>query len=102
MNTIKLKNTWFDIIDDGIQNYENFLKITLVLGETTIDQLEALLDPLPETVDIYDELHETLIAIYEGYSRLVSLEKCFIDGTAVIILSSPTVEDLFKILMGEI
>ena len=101
MNAIKLKETWFGITDDGINTDGTIMKLTLVLGDVTVEELEGLLDPLPEKLEIYSEDHVTKTGEFNGFTVLVSLEKYFTDNIATVTFSIPSAQNLLHILMGE-
>ena len=103
MNSVKFKDTWFDIPGDGIGYDRQFLSLTVILGESSVSEIEELLTPVPEQIDIYDENHEEKTGEFKGYVELYSIAKEFNKliydseertNMATITLSRPNLEQI--------
>ena len=77
MNVIKLKQKWFNIPDDGIGYSDEKLIITVVMGDSSVTEVEELLNPVPEQLDIYYEDKETKSGGFYGYTEIESITKEF-------------------------
>lgn len=77
MNAIKLKEKWFDIPDNGIGFSDTHLSITVVMGDSSVAEVEELLNPVPEQIDIYYEDKETKSGGFYGYTQIESIVKEF-------------------------
>lgn len=75
MNSVKLKNQWFGIPDDGIGYDNNALLLTVIADGTSVDDMERLLNPVPEIIEIYDENRETKTGEFVGYINVKMIAK---------------------------
>ena len=70
MNSVQFDGVWFDIPGDGIGYGADFLSLTVIANGTTIAEMEALLEDIPEVIEIFDEDHETKTGQFKGYTVL--------------------------------
>lgn len=82
MNKIKFKDTWFDLVPgDGISfsgnsfRYEStYCHLTILPEKYNVEEIEKLINPLPQSIDIYNENYEKIMVL-NGYSILCSIAK---------------------------
>ena len=72
-NSVKFKETWFDIPGDGITFANDSIRLMMIKGDTTIEQFQELVTPVPETINIYDEDRLIITGSYSGYTQLQSI-----------------------------
>ena len=77
MNCIKLKNMWFQIPGNGIQVDETNLKIDIIANGSSVEEVQGLLDPIPDPIVIYADDFLTKTGEFSGYTVLKSLMKEF-------------------------
>ena len=107
MNAVKFKDTWFTIPGHGIGYDNTYLTLEVLANGTSVDQMEELLTPVPETIEIYSEDHLTKTGEFKGYTVLSSLMKGFgklvledvKEDTITIELRNPELEE--KVDMDE-
>ena len=100
MNSVNFGNKWFAIPGDGIQFDANYLELTLVLDETTIEELQEMVEGNTEVVEIYNADHTVKTGEFDGYTVLDSICKVLdrritaetTGDCAVIYLKEPSLE----------
>lgn len=75
MNSVNFKDVWFTIPGNGINYDDKFLTLEVLSNNVSLDQMENLLNPIPEQIDIYDESHSIRTGGFKGYTVLSSLMK---------------------------
>ena len=102
MRSIKLKDFWYEIPNDGIGYDDLHLSLAVIAHEETVEDMEKILSPVPNPIEIYNEDHSEVILMFTEYSRVRVISKEYdshIDGTdriADIIrisLEKPTLEE---------
>lgn len=75
MYSLKLKDKWFDVPEDGI-NYDPLNTfIVLISNDTTIHDVEELLTPFPSSLDIYTHDHSEVVASVKDCDKVTSIQK---------------------------
>lgn len=75
MNSVKFKDTWFNIPGDGIGCNDEIVSLTVIANGTTVDEMEELVTPVPEVIEIYDEDRETKTGEFVGFTNLKMIAK---------------------------
>lgn len=75
MNAVKFDNTWFTIPGHGIGYNDKYLTLEVLAEDTSVDQMEELLTPVPELIEIYADDRVTKTGEFKGYTILSSLMK---------------------------
>lgn len=73
MFKVQLKDKWFDV-PNGVSYNDYNLVIPVLAEDTSISEIKELLTPVQDEIVIYEEDLQTIIALFENYTTLSSLD----------------------------
>lgn len=77
MKSVQFKDVWFNVPDDGIGYDSLHLMITVIAHneDEKIPDIEDLLNPVPDVINIYDENHEEILITFTEYTKIRVISK---------------------------
>ena len=73
MNKLKINGKSYDVLDNGVIYSPEALRIAFVADGMTVDMLKSELAKLGGNFDLYDDDGATVVATYNGYTKIESI-----------------------------
>lgn len=100
MNKFKINDKFYDVPDNGVNYSPEALQMAFVADGMTVDTLKSELAKFGGTLDLYSEDSTTVVATYNGFTKIESISTKFNVNLGelkadllVFVLEKPTLQD---------
>lgn len=100
MNKFKITTKFYDVPDNGVSYSPDALQMAFVANGMTVTELKEELPKFKGTFDLYSEDGTTVVATYEGYTKLESISTKFDANLGdlkadllIFVMEKPTLQD---------
>lgn len=100
MNKLKINGKFYDVLDNGVNYSPDALQMAFVADGMTVAELKEELPKFKGAFDLYSDDGETVVATYEGYTKLESISTKFNANLGdlkadllIFVMEKPTLQD---------
>ncbi len=100
MNKFKINTKFYDVPDTGVSYSPDALQMAFVANGMTVAELKEELPKFKGTFDLYSDDGSTVVATYEGYTKLESISTRFNVNIGdlkadllIFVMEKPTLQD---------
>lgn len=100
MNKFKINDKFYDVPDNGVNYSPEALQMAFVADGMAVDTLKSELAKFGGTLDLYSEDGTTVVATYNGFTKIESISTKFNVNLGelkadllVFVLEKPTLQD---------